>query len=374
MMISRRTSFAALILLISLAPLLLATQCTMDSQCGSNKICSCGNCVVNAAWYTRQNNCLGGTWSTWGPVAIIGVIVMMLIVAIAYMLAIGFDLSELRMWAKSEFYQALASAVLVGGLVTLTTLMLDEGVAKILGQSINPFDLAHNFLSKLTAQLQGIYITNYKINFPLESLATFTVYNNATSTEIFMFMFLKPILIEPLHFTNHLIIQIMLFIYFWRALLNFFQFTAFNVFFPLGIFLRIFPVTRGAGAMLIAIALGLFLVFPIMFGFIAMMTEDQQQMAEILSRSDVKSIGVDLATFNACEHDVEEAAKQAETQTDPAVLSKINEFNSFMPPIIMKVLFYPFVVWAVTISFIRIMAPLLGADITELGQGLLKLI
>jgi len=332
-------------------------------------------CATMAAepWYQSEYGRVAEIWNVWAPVAFAGVTVAFLVVAVAYMIAIGFDLPELKMWAKSEFYQALASAVLVGGFLALTWVMLDEGMAKILGQNVNPFKMADAYLSDLSVKLQNLYRWNYFKNFGVEGISTISIYVNATGIDISPLAFLKPLIIEPLHLANYYVIQFLIIIAMWQGILNFFKTSAFATFLPLGVILRIFPPTRGAGGLLIAIAIGFFIVFPTMFAFIMMMTEEENALGEEL-KGEKASVGVDLAAFNACEHDIESAAKVAEEQTDPTILSKINTYYFFLPVIWLKILFYPLVVMAVTVTFIKVLSPLLGSDISEISQGLIRLI
>ncbi len=331
-------------------------------------------CRAPPAWYQPEVERVAGNWQVWGPISALAVLIAMLVVALAYMLGIGFDLPELRMWAKSELYQALASAVLVAGLVMLVAVMTDEGIAKILGQAINPFSMAYGYLLPLAEQLKSLYAWNYGINFPVEAFSSLDLYSNATLTDIYFLFFLKPTIVEPLHLANHYVIQVLLTIYFQVAILNFFQQAALGTLLPLGVFLRIFPFTRGTGGLLIAMAIGFFLVYPTIFGFITLMTEDENALRASMAGDTSSTLGVDVATYNACDHNLEAAAGEAEKQTDPAILSKINERYSFLPPLILKILFYPIVVFAVTFTFIKVASPLLGADISEVGQGLVKLL
>jgi len=40
----------------------------------------------------------------------------------------------------------------------------------------------------------------------------------------------------------------------------------------------------------------------------------------------------------------------------------------------LKIFYYPMLVLIVTFTFIRTISPLLGADITEIGQGIVRLL
>ena len=348
--------------------------------CEGNSVClkdpldpSTHSCQLPPTWYKPEVERVAGSWEVWGPIALLAVFVSFLVVALAYMLGIGFDLQPLRMWAKSEMYQAIANAVIVASLIMLVTLATDRGLALILGQAINPFNMAYGYLLPLIAQLQNLYAVNYATCFPIEVLASYNVYNNAAPHIMtYLMFFLKPLIIEPLHIANYFILQALIMAWFQVALLNFFQKAAFATLLPLGVILRIFPFSRGTGGLLISMAIAFYFVYPIMFGFISMMSEDEIALRAAMGGD--TGVGVDAALYNACDQDIEGAVREGEAQTDPAVISKINERYSFLPPIVMKIMFYPLVVFAVTFTFIKMASPLLGADVSEVGQGLVRLI
>src|SRR5512137_197595 len=86
-----------------------------------------------------------GVWNIWQPVALVAVVTSFLFVALAYMIGISFNLAGLKKWAKTEFYQALASAILVAFLVFMMDVMVNEGFQTMIG-SINPYKKAYNYL------------------------------------------------------------------------------------------------------------------------------------------------------------------------------------------------------------------------------------
>ncbi len=354
-----------------------STECECGQTCIADSASTTGSAcytVPGANWYDPCKAKIESQWSFWGPIAMLGVLCAFLVAAFAYMLGIGFDVRELRMWAKSEMYQAFASAVLVGALIVLTYIMLDEGMAVILGANVNPFAVAHRYLEGVANPLIDWYRNFYNWTYWIEALTTLYKYENMGPGEIYLLVWLKPILVDPPHLAMHFIIQVLMIVYFQESILSFIQQKMFSVLLPLGVFLRIFPITRGAGGLIIALAIGFFFVYPTIFAFVARMTEEQAAMEAALSTARASTVGINFEQFSACEHDFEDAAKTAEEQANPAVVAKVNQFHSFLPPIILKAVFYPMIIFAVTISFIRIAAPLLGSDISEVGQGLVKLI
>jgi hypothetical protein len=327
-------------------------------------------------WFQSEYDRVAGTWDEWGPVAALAVLVSVFAVAFAYMIGIGFDVHGLRAWAKSEMYQAIASAIIVGGLAAMTWVMLDEGASKILGHNLNPYSASFTYLDDLEKTLKGYYRWFYMFNFPLEATSSFSFYENASGIDIPIAFFLKPLIVEPLHLASYYVVQALVLVSMWKAVLIFFRDAAFATFLPLGVFLRIFPFTRGAGGLLIAIAIGMFIVFPTMFGFVALLSQDDQALGEQLANleEDHPPMEGDPSSFTTCEHDLEAVLNEAEAQTDPSTITDVTSYYSFLPGIMLKVLFYPIVVMAATVTFIKVLSPLLGADISEIGQGLVRLI
>lgn len=355
-----------------------AEYCSATASGRQGNFCNPGEagCICayrSSGWYQPCQAQLASSWTSWLPLASLAVFVGILFAAVAYMIAYGFDLRELKMWAKAEMFQAFASVILVAGLLALTQTMFDEGFGKILGTNINPYQRSYLYLDRLAVDLQRLWEKNYQDNYYIEAVSTLSIFYNATNLDLNIMAFLKPLLVEPRHVVNHLIMQILILVYFQQTLLSFFQRTMLSILLPWGIFLRVLPPTRGAGGFLIATAIGFFFVFPILFSFIAMMAEEQAQLEEFL-QSPAAAAGIDLATFNACKDDIDTAARVGEQQLDPSVLSKVNQFAETLPDITVKAIFFPMVVFAMTLTFIRMLSPILGSDISEVGQGLIKLI
>jgi len=378
---ARRIALACFFFLL-FAPVTLATACTTDAQCAAASTtdtkCSCDICVNPRIWYQPQNACVESSWKDWGPVSMLAAFIAFLVAILAYMLGIGFGLSDLKAWAKSEMYQALASTVMVVALIALSAIILDRASTMFFGPGINPFSLSRAYLNDLNNQLLLLYGQLYGWNFPLALFDSLAFYTNLVSgTDQYVFAGLLKAPISIIHVTaNYNIMQAFILIGTWRALLDFAQATAFTAFLPLGVFLRIFPITRGAGGLLIALAIGLFFVFPSMLALIALMTDDQHALADELSKTpDDHGMTQDfLKNFNACDQNLESIMEQGSSLTDPAVSAQLSAYASFLPAIMLKLFFYPIVVMAATVTFIRVAAPLLGSDVTELGEGLVRLL
>jgi len=328
-------------------------------------------------WWTEPWNpapvSVEGVWSVWQPVAFTAVITSFLVVALAYMLGISLNLDGLRKWAKSEFYQALASAVIVAGLVLMMSIMLNQGFQTMIG-GMNPYRKAYNYLDGVMSSLNDIYMNVYRTNFILEFLTTFTFYFNAAGLDFSPYELILSPITEHFHFQAHIVTVAAVLTAFQRALLHFFYNTGFTVFIPAGVLLRIFPWTRGAGGLLIAIGIGFSIVYPVMFTFVAMMSENPSEVRNKANELGNSIGGFDMTDFGACASDFQTATDIAtERVLSPQLRSASAWILGWLSGIWLKIFFYPMLILIVTFTFIRTISPLLGADITEIGQGILKL-
>jgi len=315
-----------------------------------------------------------GVWNVWQPVALVAVVTAFLIVALAYMIGVSFNLAGLRKWAKVEFYQALASAILVAFLVLMMDTMLNEGFQTMIG-SINPYKKAYAYLDGVMDSLYPIYTSVYKANFIAEFIKSIGIYSNGMGLDYAPFeLFTSPI-VEYLHFEAHIVTVAAIITSTQRALLHLFYNAGFTVFIPAGVLLRIFPWTRGAGGLLIAIGMGLAIVYPTMFTFVAMMSENSSEVKNKATELGNSIGGFDMTKFGACACDFQSASDVATTKVlSPQLRNSSAWLLGWLSGIWLKIFYYPMLVLLVTFTFIRTISPLLGADITEIGQGLVHLL
>ena len=315
-----------------------------------------------------------GVWNVWQPVALVAVVTAFLVVALAYMIGVSFNLAGLKKWAKVEFYQALASAILVAFLVFMMNVMVNEGFQTMIG-GINPYKKAYAYLDGVMDSLYPIYMSVYKVNFIVEFIKSIGFYWNAMGMHYEPFDLFTSPLVDYFHFEAHIVTMAAIFTSTQRALIHLFYNAGFTVFIPAGVLLRIFPWTRGAGGLLIAIGIGLAIVYPIMFTFVAMMSENPSEVKKQAGTLGSQLGDFDLTQFGACACDFESATNVASTQIlSPAIRTSSAWLLGWLSGIWLKIFYYPMFVLLVTFTFIRSPAPLLGADITEIGQGLVHLL
>lgn len=330
-------------------------------------------------WWTEPWNAgspvdIGGAWNLWQPVALVAVITAFLFVALSYMLGAVFNLEGLKKWAKAEFYQACASAILVLFLLLMMDLMLNQGFQTMIG-GMNPYKKAYVYLDGVQDSLYQIYVNVYKVNFPIEFLSTFSFYFNAAGIDYSPFELVLSPIMEQLHFQSHVVTIAAITTAGQRALLHFFYNTGFSVFIPAGVLLRIFPWTRGAGGILIALGIGLAIVYPVMFSYVALMSENTSEVKNQSNQLGNSIGGFNLSDYGACASNFSTATDVATQRVlSPQLRNASAWILGWLSGVWLKIFYYPMLVLIVTFTFIRTISPLLGSDITEIGQGILQIL
>ncbi|MCX6777289.1 MAG: hypothetical protein NT157_00180, partial [Candidatus Micrarchaeota archaeon] len=152
-------------------------------------------------------------------------------------------------------------------------------------------------------------------------------------------------------------------VYFQINFLQWIETSMFTIYLPIGIVLRIFPYTRGAGGFLIALAIGLYLVYPLLFLII---------YANSAVPSGCQAVPIKV-TSQVCASDPAAFTQLAAVAQAQASLSA-GALGGSAGNMIVYGYFYPLVILVVTFAFVRTISPFLGADIAEMGRTLFKVV
>ncbi len=170
--------------------------------------------------------------------------------------------------------------------------------------------------------------------------------------------------------TTSLLNNVYFFYLFYRFLIYIILFMdacALKLLLPLGIVLRCFPLTRGAGAFILSIAIGIYLVFPMAYALVSFVTTDHTVFEKSImsipyldswnTHVNVGYFGWAKLYFGAFKNDI---------------FLLISHLGSIADVIMRNVCLFPFVAIALTITTIHALNQLLGASIPEVGRGLVK--
>ncbi len=205
----------------------------------------------------------------WQAMAILAALSAFMVLVILYMLGYFFDSAEMRMLARTEMYQVFVTLIFIAVFVSFnaySTTIFSEALSAAFGEgSLNHIDYAMALLSE-NANYQWDVLKTFTndLTIPLGSMASTT-----GTCSILGASFSYPgcigiqVPFSSLTFATNTMVSAMLVNNSQIILLNLAQSFFFPVLLPIGLFLRCFHFTRGAGGLLIAIAFAFYFIFPI---------------------------------------------------------------------------------------------------------------
>lgn len=401
---------AFVFVLVLLAHLSFATgeSCTTSANCGRDEICGgedrCIPCHTSAECVqsTFEKSVTGGV-SPWFAISMIAVSISIAATALIFMLGYFLNSDHVKRMGKAEFAQAIASFLLVAllfgaeifedSLITMMEKQTGVFTAAVFSpqefkarqamrqtMTIDPFDISLAFLKKLGNCVESAYVFNYERSVPLELFANLQlnldlkpVIIGSVQTPVSPLV-LVPSIGDRLSESEYLggeLTWMSLFIYMQIALMRFAQTSMFTIFLPLGIILRAFPPTRGVSAVMIAIAIGLYIVYP--FAYTVLVAS----APKTIDGCDI-SVGVGGVTELTKVCPVAPGGASGTIEQAQAVAST---FDVQMPAIKSGTSSIRYMAWLYMIIslgaaflFIRSISPLLGADISEIGRSMFKML
>jgi hypothetical protein len=168
-------------------------------------------------------------------------------------------------------------------------------------------------------------------------------------------------------------------------ILNFIKFYA-GFFFSIGVILRAFPPTRGAGAYLMAMSFGLYFVFPLSYILIASLGLPHAQ-SNIVSFNVTETGGPgyscslpEVPDISSMACGADDAAKMMEFRD--LILANREELGTmitlrigdFERNLIHSLCIFPMIAFVMLLTFVLNTTNLFGGNIPEIGRGLVKLI
>lgn len=341
----------------------------------------------------------------WETIAIAAAALAVIGSSMLIMLSRLFGLRNLEQIAKNEFVYA-ASTVFI---VIMITALVAEGErllasgdssvvrsmylsafkcqqAGVVFQQETLIDWMKLYLATPTKCVQQFMMVLYGLSVPVEGMAS--VYMEIFMSEHASGFGVKWIAERITNTTQSL--SFYMYIYYLLVhILNFVKYYA-GFFFSIGVALRAFPPTRGAGAYLMAISFGLYFVFPLAYILIATMSLPHAQ-------SDVIGTGCDR--IPASDPDevypcaLPQVASPESYQCTGASWSSLADFESrinenkeileqlltvritgFVRHLISAICIFPMVALILLLTFVLNTTNLFGGNIPEIGRGLVKLI
>ncbi|MCX8202314.1 MAG: hypothetical protein N3G74_00695 [Candidatus Micrarchaeota archaeon] len=241
----------------------------------------------------------------WFGTSILALILSAALSALAWMLSSAFQSNELKGWARKELSEFIVSALIL--VLTVPLLMVITGITIAYATSADPniqygkadpFSIAKSYLDKVEQQLVSVYTEVSGSIIVLTAISSFSIDLGLIAKLLITFLaslFSGGAAAIPAFFTKFSVligmgspfstitnfletiqsamIVILLAFFVQKEILFFIQAAALPVLMPTGVLLRAFPLTRRAGSTLIALALTLFIVYPLTLAFVGHMYE-----------------------------------------------------------------------------------------------------
>ncbi len=238
----------------------------------------------------------------WREIGIAMMSLVFVLYGFAYMIGIGFQLPKVKAWARNEFYQAVVSAIILGGMVGLV-LSINGLMNNLIGlpgtQTCDPYgNCAVKYAVDFFGGVRGGLLVGYSAlagtNFGLGIAASLRISAAPHQTGVGF---------APTPGLNVVcdLLGIMMQFYGIGIGLAWVNTTVLEfigiqlmMLFPLGCVMRSFPWTRGAGAAIMALCIGLYVVYPLL------VTLDSWIVSNDMGSSRLSSCNFNPLSWNGC--------------------------------------------------------------------------
>ncbi len=207
----------------------------------------------------------------WLGIAVLSLMISVFVVAFAFAVGEGFSMPSVKAWSKSELYELLLSAFIIGA--AAGGLLFLNQIAYAISGSPSIFAPGEYYLAQMTSQSMSIYVsllgheaiigvlstlgTSIYVPELIISLTSFSMVPSAGLSVV------SDALITIIDAVGMAIVAFVA----QTIILQFFKDTMLNFFLPAGIALRAFPVSRRLGSSLIALAIACYFVYPMSLVF-----------------------------------------------------------------------------------------------------------
>lgn len=193
------------------------------------------------------------------------IMVTISVISIAYIIAKAFSLPALEAWTKIEMQEALISALVL--LIVLATVTSSNEIVSVMTGIPDYMTAAQGTLSYQQEVMRDIFTELMELNHYIAKIAGFSYSQSAGALIVSAYWSRVPMgglsaLSLPMATAMDQLSLAMLTTSAQKLFLQFFAFVVPTFMLPLALVLRTFPLTRKIGAALIAVAVGLYIIFP----------------------------------------------------------------------------------------------------------------
>jgi hypothetical protein len=350
------------ILMVSLVmlALLLTTTKAASANCGLVPSQISSQISSTEPWYCPINQQIYSQWVTYLPIAMVAVFISFGIASIIFMVGVVLNSNSIRNFGRGEFYEALATAIIVVGFLYLCAVVFGIWPGTYVG-NINPYATAFNMMTNTISTAEQMYTVIFNVYLALSYTVSPTIslhIGGTTPSRLLSFIGFVPQLfvnslrilvtiyfLDPAQAIAGFITDGILALYSEYYLLVFFSVAAIPVFLiPGTIFRAIFP-TRALGGILIALAFGFYLIMPSLFAVAYYFTAPTIQ----------RDMG--LATLQVAR--LSYVPQEASSPSSP-LAAQLSNVKSSVNGFWLLIFFYPGLIIAITYASVQEIANFIG--------------
>ncbi|MDD5171780.1 MAG: hypothetical protein PHF60_01970 [Candidatus ainarchaeum sp.] len=327
-------------------------------------------------------------WTSLLPLTILAVMTAIIIHVTLLMIGRAFSIHELETYAKSEILQAGATAfmaiflvVIVGSAMSVASMFI-AGNVQCAGDSIHiesGSGVMDDAYSAIRCRIQSKAQDLAEVQKDIQTDSTIALKFNALNLQISIFglaifngnwvssLYKET---ETYRVVNNLATTMLISLNAQSQLLEYLRLNMLDVFIPVGILLRSFYFTRGPGALMISLGIGMYFIFPVFYvlldpGFVAAppaAPSSQQIMPNPYCYATMSSSATILRTLEV-----------SGGQGSSSGLSLTN-IKDDLAQYYVDLMLHPLIAFFLTLVFIRYLMTILGGDTYELTKMVSKVI
>ena len=313
---------------------------------------------MQAPWYCQYINLqVYNAWSPWVPAAVALLLLSFIISAILISVGIAFRNEKIRAFGLGELYEAGATAIIVALFLYVTASLIGVLPGLFVG-NYNPYNTSLTYVYNTIQGAQNLYSNMYNIymvdsyyastRFSVDTEAGFAYKALANSFVGLLDDAISLTVLAPIDVLTALLAEALIVLYVEFYLIYFAMIAAIPVFLIPGILFRSFIPTRGLGGMMISIAIGLYVVMPLLFSVAYFYTN----VGVLRSISQISS---QLTLYG------QGRGAQTNAATASSPLSQaISNAKSTLGIFFLSLIFFPALIFGITYAFIITVADFIG--------------
>ncbi len=318
-----------------------------------------------APWYCSQiNQSVVNNWNKWAPIALIAILFSFTIATLIFLVGVIFNSDRVRTYGIGEFYEAIATTLIVAFILYISSTLFGILPSVVTGP-INPYNTSLSYISQTINSTDNVLSNLFYIENDAYYTSAVTLDINIYFPKEQSWSIPKPLqypliflLVNPSVTLAIILIDGLMVLYIEYYLILFLMYASIPVFLIPGIIFRAILPTRSLGGMMVAVAVGFYLIMPMLFSVAFYFTSQS-------TISSLNNAAVNLNKFSNCAQNPTTGSvvcnfPQGTLSPSSPLVTSIANINSSMSAFWMSVLFFPALILAITYFSILTIANLIG--------------